>query len=216
MCAKEKNRLFPEDKGRLVTIFLINYFRRYVGYDFTAKLESELDDITSGETGMAKRARTGSGATFKAAIDETADLRITEVLDKINEVLEPHLFPPTEDGRRSPAMPELRRGPVVDADRPLRRCLHRLLELPRVSLYPRLRPSGHRTGKRHPPRRQAFGSRTTGDNIWIHKGRFGPYAQRGEVTEENQETPTARHPRGVGTGRGHTGTGHQAAWNCPA
>ncbi|MBT8425373.1 MAG: type I DNA topoisomerase, partial [Silicimonas sp.] len=46
---KEKNRLFPEDKGRLVTAFLFNYFRRYVGYDFTAKLEDELDDITSGE-----------------------------------------------------------------------------------------------------------------------------------------------------------------------
>ncbi|MGI9389544.1 MAG: type I DNA topoisomerase, partial [Boseongicola sp.] len=47
--SKEKNRLSPEDKGRLVTAFLFNYFRQYVGYDFTAKLEDELDDITSGE-----------------------------------------------------------------------------------------------------------------------------------------------------------------------
>ena len=46
---KEKNRLIPEDKGRLVTAFLSNYFRRYVGYDFTASLEGELDEITAGE-----------------------------------------------------------------------------------------------------------------------------------------------------------------------
>ncbi|NND19764.1 MAG: type I DNA topoisomerase, partial [Silicimonas sp.] len=94
---KEKNRLFPEDKGRLVTAFLFNYFRRYVGYDFTAKLEDELDDITSGERDwqdvLARFWR-----DFKAAIEETSELRITEVLDKINEVLEPHLFPPNEDG----------------------------------------------------------------------------------------------------------------------
>ena len=94
---KEKNRLFPEDKGRLVTVFLSNYFRRYVGYDFTAKLEAELDDITAGDREwqdvLARFWR-----DFKAAIEETADLRIGEVLDKINEVLEPHLFPPNEEG----------------------------------------------------------------------------------------------------------------------
>ena len=36
---KDKNRLIPEDKGRLVTAFLTNFFRRYVEYDFTADLE---------------------------------------------------------------------------------------------------------------------------------------------------------------------------------
>lgn len=36
---KEQNRLIPEDKGRLVTIFLLKYFPRYVSYDFTSSLE---------------------------------------------------------------------------------------------------------------------------------------------------------------------------------
>ncbi len=44
--AKDKNRLIPEDKGRLVTVFLTNYFRKYVGYDFTADLENQLDEIS--------------------------------------------------------------------------------------------------------------------------------------------------------------------------
>jgi DNA topoisomerase I len=46
---KDKNRLIPEDKGRLVTAFLTNYFRRYVEYDFTADLEGQLDDVSAGE-----------------------------------------------------------------------------------------------------------------------------------------------------------------------
>ncbi len=45
---KDKNRLYPEDKGRIVTIFLLNFFRTYVGYEFTANLEGELDDVSAG------------------------------------------------------------------------------------------------------------------------------------------------------------------------
>ncbi|MCL4105132.1 UNVERIFIED_CONTAM: hypothetical protein GTU68_018839 [Idotea baltica] len=94
---KEKNRLFPEDKGRLVTAFLTNYFRQYVGYDFTAGLEEELDDISAGERDY-KEVLDRFWRDFSAAVAETADLRITEVLEKINEVLEPHIFPPNEEG----------------------------------------------------------------------------------------------------------------------
>ncbi|MCP5075183.1 MAG: type I DNA topoisomerase, partial [Rhodobacteraceae bacterium] len=94
---KEKNRLIPEDKGRLVIAFLESYFRQYVGYNFTAQLEEELDDISGGREDY-KAVLSRFWRDFSAAIGETADLRITEVLEKINEVLEPHLFPPNEDG----------------------------------------------------------------------------------------------------------------------
>jgi len=94
---KEGNRLFPEDKGRLVTAFLENYFRKYVGYDFTADLENQLDKVSAADADY-KDVLGRFWQDFSAAIAETADLRITEVLEKINEVLEPHLFPPNEDG----------------------------------------------------------------------------------------------------------------------
>ena len=45
----EKNRFVPEDKGRLVTAFLEQFFRRYVEYDFTAALEEKLDLVSAGE-----------------------------------------------------------------------------------------------------------------------------------------------------------------------
>lgn len=105
---KDKNRLFPEDKGRLVTAFLENYFGRYVDYDFTADLETDLDKVTTGdEDWKALLAR--FWAHFSAALGETEGLRITEVLDTINEVLAPHLFPVT------PEDPEPRRCKVCGA-----------------------------------------------------------------------------------------------------
>ena len=94
---KDKNRLIPQDKGRLVTAFLTNYFRKYIGYDFTADLENQLDEVSAGEADY-KKVLSNFWNDFSAAIAETSELRITEVLEKINEVLEPHLFPPLEDG----------------------------------------------------------------------------------------------------------------------
>lgn len=94
---REGQRLIPEDKGRLVTAFLENYFRRYIGYDFTADLEDQLDKVSAADADW-KDVLGRFWRDFSAAIAETSDLRITEVLEKINEVLEPHLFPPTEDG----------------------------------------------------------------------------------------------------------------------
>jgi DNA topoisomerase IA len=41
--------LHPEDKGRLVTAFLEQFFNRYVEYDFTADLEQKLDAVSAGE-----------------------------------------------------------------------------------------------------------------------------------------------------------------------
>ncbi len=107
---KDRNRLIPEDKGRLVTAFLENYFRRYVGYDFTA-------DPGGGARRRQRRRRAtrrtcwaASGAISRPPSPKPSDLRITEVLEKINEVLEPHLFPPTEDGSDPRLCPNCGRG----------------------------------------------------------------------------------------------------------
>lgn len=45
----EKRRFRPTDVGRVVNRFLTAQFSRYVDYDFTAKLEDQLDDISRGE-----------------------------------------------------------------------------------------------------------------------------------------------------------------------
>jgi DNA topoisomerase-1 len=45
----EDKKLVPEERGRIVTAFLESFFPRYVEYDFTAKLEEDLDLISNGE-----------------------------------------------------------------------------------------------------------------------------------------------------------------------
>ncbi len=87
----EKRRFQPEDRGRLVTTFLEKFFNRYVDYDFTANLEEELDAIASGHV-MWKEALRQFWKDFKAAIDNTKDLTITQVIDVLDEELGPHFF----------------------------------------------------------------------------------------------------------------------------
>ncbi|MEM6308898.1 MAG: type I DNA topoisomerase [Pseudomonadota bacterium] len=191
---KEKNRLFPEDKGRLVTIFLINYFRKYVGFDFTAGLEEELDDVSAGNRNY-KNVLGRFWEDFSAAVAETSDLRITEVLDKINEVLAPHLFPPNEDGSDPRLCPNCGIGNLS------MRTARSGGAFIGCSNYPECRytrpfgpPDPEAEASAIPPEGKLLG-KDAGDEIRVFKGRFGPYAQRGEVTEENKKPPRQSIPK---------------------
>jgi len=94
---KDKGRFTPEDRGRLVSTFLGNFFDRYVEYDFTARLETQLDDVSAGKLDW-KHLLAAFWGDFKAAIDNTKDLTITNVLDVLDEELGPHFFPSDENG----------------------------------------------------------------------------------------------------------------------
>jgi DNA topoisomerase-1 len=93
----DKKKLVPEAKGRLVTAFLGSFFHRYVEYDFTADLEEKLDRISSGELNWKDVLR-DFWKDFFAQIEDTKELRVTNVLDALNEELAPLVFPKREDG----------------------------------------------------------------------------------------------------------------------
>ncbi len=94
----DKRRFTPEDRGRIVTAFLESFFTQYVQYDFTARLEELLDDISGGRANWKDVLREFWQA-FSAAVGNTKDLTITEVIDDLDEELGPHFFPPLPDGR---------------------------------------------------------------------------------------------------------------------
>ncbi len=98
----DKKRFIPEDRGRLVTTFLARFFPRYVDYDFTANLEEELDSIASGQTAWKEILRL-FWKDFSKAIGETKDLKISEVIDQLDEELGPHFFHEGEASRKCPA-----------------------------------------------------------------------------------------------------------------
>ncbi len=190
---KDKNRLFPEDKGRLVTAFLANFFRKYVEYDFTADLESQLDDVSAGERDY-KEVLARFWRDFAAAVAETADLRITEVLEKIDDFLSPHLYPARADGSDPRICPTCGTG--------------------RLHLKT-ARSGGAFIGcKNYPECRytrpisvsdengavsvdgKILGHDEDGQPISLRAGRFGPYVQKGEATEENPKPPRGSLPKG--------------------
>ncbi len=187
---KDKNRLIPEDKGRLVTAFLTKYFPRYVSYDFTANMETELDDISSGNRAYREVLRR-FWRDFSEALSGTTDLRIGEVLTAIDDALAPHLYPPRADGG------DPRECPLCHQGR-----LH--LKTARsggafigCGRYPECRYTRPLSA---PGDGEPTGDRVLGidgeDEISVKNGRFGPYVQRGEATEEVPKPPRASIPKG--------------------
>ena len=93
----DKKRLIPEDKGRVVVGFLESFFQRYVEYDFTASLEEQLDRVSNNELNW-KKVLEDFWTDFIGAVNDIKELRITQVLDALNDLLEPHIFPARADG----------------------------------------------------------------------------------------------------------------------
>jgi DNA topoisomerase I len=93
----DNRRFIPEARGRVVTAFLESFFAQYVEYSFTADLENKLDEVSGGRLNW-KVVLSEFWRDFITAIEGTSELRITEVIDTLDALLEPHLFPKTDDG----------------------------------------------------------------------------------------------------------------------
>ncbi|UWQ57479.1 type I DNA topoisomerase [Leisingera caerulea] len=183
---KDKNRLFPEDKGRIVTIFLLNFFRKYVGYEFTANLEEELDDVSAGERDY-KDLLGRFWRDFSAAIAETSELRITEVLDVLDDALAPQLYPPREDGTDPRICPKCGQGQ-------LHLKTSRTGGFVGCGNYPECNYTRPISGEGAEGYERVLGE-DDGDEIHLKSGRFGPYVQRGEATPENKKPPRSSLPK---------------------
>ena len=194
---KDKNRLFPEDKGRLVTAFLSNYFRKYVEYDFTADLEAELDDVSAGERDY-KEVLARFWRDFSAAIAETADLRIGEVLTKIDEFLAPHLYPARADGSDPRVCPLCGEGRLHLKTARSGGAFIGCGAYPECRYTRPISVSGGEEGAALSADGRVLGEDDNGEPISLRTGRFGPYVQRGEATEEQPKPPRASLPKGWG------------------
>jgi DNA topoisomerase I len=177
----EKKRLVPEDKGRLVTAFLESFFGRYVEYGFTAGLEEQLDRVSNAEIDW-KQVLRDFWRDFSAAIDGTKELRTTQVLDGLNDLLGPHIFPAKEDGSNPRACP-------VCADGQLSLKLGKFGAFIGCSNYPECKYT-RTLSDRGEAAKGVEGERPgvkilgedpqTGQEITLRDGRFGAYVQEGE------------------------------------
>ncbi|MBI1262310.1 MAG: type I DNA topoisomerase [Rhizobiales bacterium] len=175
----DQKRLKPEDKGRLVTAFLENFFTRYVEYDFTAQLEEKLDRVSAGELDWKDVLRE-FWQQFSVATEQAKELRITEVLDRLNEVLGPHVFPAKEDGSDPRICPTCGTGQLSLK-------VGKFGAFVGCSNYPECRFTRQLTIP-------ADGEEATGDRVLgidpetkaeisLKSGRFGPYVERAPLEE---------------------------------
>ncbi len=187
----DKRRFIPEDRGRLVTAFLTSFFERYVDTGFTAGLEEQLDEISGGRLDWRAVMR-AFWQDFSAAIAETKDLKISDVIDALDEDLGPHFFPVKEgeggDPRECPSCHKGRLGLRLGRHGSFIGCSN----YPDCSYTRRLAvdgadedgaatlKEGTRNLGKHPE---------TGDEITVRRGPYGVYVQQGEQVPDSKVKP---------------------------
>ncbi|MEJ1158801.1 type I DNA topoisomerase [Prosthecomicrobium sp. N25] len=178
----DKRRLIPQDKGRLVIAFLESFFQRYVEYGFTADLEESLDKISAGELSWKDVLRR-FWQDFHAAIEGTRELRVGQVLEAIDTLLAPHIFPAKADGADPRACPSCGGGRLSLK-------LGKFGAFIGCSNYPECRftrqlqasngEGDGADGSAGDGVRVLGTDPATGQPVTVRPGRFGPYLQVGE------------------------------------
>ncbi|HBG33941.1 MAG: DNA topoisomerase I [Alphaproteobacteria bacterium GWC2_42_16] len=193
----EKRTLIPEDRGRIVTAFLLNYFRTYVEYDFTAQLEEQLDEISNGDL-FWKDVLIKFWKPFHGAIDEAQKLKIQEVLEQLQKDLDDFLFPPLE-GQADPHLcPRCKKGMLG-----LR--LSKFGSFIGCSEYPECkytRPlivseEGIDQVQEEPYERELGIDPSSGLTVKVKRGPYGFYIQWGEVISKKEKPKRASLTAGM-------------------
>ncbi len=183
-------RFFPTDRGKLLSAFLEKLFSKYVDYGFTAGLEEQLDDITSGKEEWIK-VLDNFWKDFNNNVSNVKEKRTREVLDLLNDSLGELIFEADENGNIN------------------RKC--KLCDIGELSLKNSFRGGAFIGCSNYPECKftrplskskandqislaepKLIGKNENGKEIYLKNGRFGPYLQY-EMT--NEETSTAKRKK---------------------
>jgi DNA topoisomerase I len=194
----EKRRFVPEDRGRLVTAFLVSFFEHYVDTNFTAALEEKLDDISAGQLDWRKVMH-AFWDEFSKAVEQTRDLKISDVIAALDQDLGPHFFPAREDGsdpRVCAACGNGRLGLKLGRYGSFIGCSN----YPACQYTRRLAIDvGDDQGETLKEGMRVLGPHPeTGEEITVRRGPYGLYVQQGEATEDKKARPKRTSlPRGM-------------------
>ena len=202
----DKKRLMPEDKGRVVVGFLESFFSRYVEYDFTASLEEKLDRISNGEIDW-REVLTEFWTGFIGSVNDIKELRITQVLDALNELLGPHIFPARADGAPPRQCPTCTTGQLSLK-------VGRFGAFIGCSNYPECRFTRQMTpGAGGVQSTKVLGEDpASGLEVTLRGGRFGPYLQLGEQAPVEKRGPKVRRGPSLRHRRSPSAPACRKAW----
>ena len=89
---KEKGKHIPQERGRILTAFLNNFFGKYIEYDFTAELEKKLDTVSDGKLNY-KKLLEEFWNSFKPHLDKMSNLERDKILEALENELTDLFFP---------------------------------------------------------------------------------------------------------------------------
>ena len=178
-------RFHPTDRGKLISAFLEKLFSRYVDYNFTAELENQLDEITTGKEGWIKVLEM-FWKDFNKNVSEVKEIRTREVLDLLNDSLGSLIFERGKDG---------------NIDRKCQLCDNGSLSLKNsfrggafigCSNYPECKFTRPLSKAKAAAQSQLaepkfIGKHENGNDMYLKNGRFGPYLQYEKVEEKLEE-----------------------------
>ncbi|MFN6953297.1 MAG: type I DNA topoisomerase [Acetobacteraceae bacterium] len=184
----ENRRFFAEDKGRLVTAFLVRFFERYVDTGFTSEMEEQLDTISDGRADWRQVMR-AFWDEFSRAVEATKELRISDVIDALDEALGPHFFPDRGDGKNPRACPACgtgrlglrlgQRGAFIGCG-----------NYPECRYTRPLAVAGSEAASTLAEGQRDLGvDPATGQSVTIRRGPYGLYVQLGETGEDERGKP---------------------------
>ena len=191
----DKKRLYGEDKGRVVIAFLENFFARYVEFDFTANLEEQLDRVSNNEISWQQVLK-DFWVDFVGAVNDIKDVRVSEVLDVLDEMLGPHIYAPREDGG------DPRQCPTCGTGK-LNLKAGKFGAFVGCSNYPECRYTRPLASGGEGGGDRVLGQDPeTGFDVAVKSGRFGPYIQLGEPKNygEDEKPKRAGIPKGMSPG----------------
>ena len=195
----ENRRFVPEDRGRLVTAFLTSFFERYVDTGFTAALEEQLDDISGGRAEW-RAVMQAFWEQFSHAVEQTRDLKISDVIDALDHDLGDHFFPTPGDGsdpRLCPACHAGRLGLKLGRHGSFIGCSN----YPECQYTRRLAiDAGAEAGDTLKEGRRELGHHpTTGESVTVRRGPYGLYVQQGEPDPADKKAKPRRTslPKGM-------------------
>jgi DNA topoisomerase-1 len=166
----------------VVVAFLENFFARYVEYDYTAGLEEDLDRIANSEIDWREVLR-DFWRDFIGAVDSIKDVGVREVLDVLDAILAPHLFPASKDGTDPRVCPTCQNGKLSLK-------LGKFGAFIGCSNYPECRFTRQLAANGAASADKVLGKDPdTGLDVAIKTGRFGTYLQLGEASKDKEEKP---------------------------
>ncbi len=195
----EARRFVPEDRGRLVTAFLTSFFERYVDTGFTAGLEEQLDDISGGRADW-RDVMSAFWRDFSHAVDQTKELKISDVINALDDDLAPHFFPSRPDGtdpRVCTACGTGRLGLKLGRYGAFIGCSN----YPTCQFTRRLVVDAKEEGEADTLKdgMRVLGQAPGGEDVTVKRGPWGLYVQQGEPNPEDKKAKPKRAtiPRGI-------------------